>query len=395
MGVTGRSVVVDNIGRLITNDAGHETGVIGELRDAWVVMADGLIAEVGTGAAPSADERVDAAGRCVLPGFVDSHSHLVFAGDRSAEFAARMAGRPYEAGGIRTTVDATRAATDDDLLTRASLLLAEARRAGTTTIEIKSGYGLTAADEARTLRVARRLTDETTFLGAHVVPSEYEDRVDDYVELVCGEMLSACAPHARWIDAFCERGAFDAEQSRKVLEAGKSVGLGMRLHANQLGHGPGVQLAVELGCASADHCTYLSDDDIAALAGGETVATFLPATDFSTRQPYPDARRLLDAGGVAALASNCNPGSSYTTSMAFCIALAVRDMRMTIDEAIWAATAGGAAALRRDDVGRIAAGSRGDLAMLATANPIDFVYRPGVPLVAATFVDGSMVWSTS
>ena len=395
MGVTGRSVVVDNIGRLITNDAGHETGVIGELRDAWVVMADGLNAEVGTGAAPSADERVDAAGRCVLPGFVDSHSHLVFAGDRSAEFAARMAGRPYEAGGIRTTVDATRAATDDDLLTRASLLLAEARRAGTTTIEIKSGYGLTAADEARTLRVARRLTDETTFLGAHVVPSEYEDRVDDYVELVCGEMLSACAPHARWIDAFCERGAFDAEQSRKVLEAGKSVGLGMRLHANQLGHGPGVQLAVELGCASADHCTYLSDDDIAALAGGETVATFLPATDFSTRQPYPDARRLLDAGGVAALASNCNPGSSYTTSMAFCIALAVRDMRMTIDEAIWAATAGGAAALRRDDVGRIAAGSRGDLAMLATANPIDFVYRPGVPLVAATFVDGSMVWSTS
>ena len=395
MGVTGRSVVVDNIGRLITNDAGHETGVIGELRDAWVVMADGLIAEVGTGAAPSADERVDAAGRCVLPGFVDSHSHLVFAGDRSAEFAARMAGRPYEAGGIRTTVDATRAATDDDLLTRASLLLAEARRAGTTTIEIKSGYGLTAADEARTLRVARRLTDETTFLGAHVVPSEYEDRVDDYVELVCGEMLSACAPHARWIDAFCERGAFDAEQSRKVLEAGKSVGLGMRLHANQLGHGPGVQLAVELGCASADHCTYLSDDDIAALAGGETVATFLPATDFSTRQPYPDARRLLDAGGVAALASNCNPGSSYTTSMAFCISLAVRDMRMTIDEAIWAATAGGAAALRRDDVGRIAAGSRGDLAMLATANPIDFVYRPGVPLVAATFVDGSMVWSTS
>ena len=391
MGVTGRSVVVDNIGRLITNDAGHETGVIGELRDAWVVMADGLIAEVGTGAAPSADERVDAAGRCVLPGFVDSHSHLVFAGDRSAEFAARMAGRPYEAGGIRTTVDATRAATDDDLLTRASLLLAEARRAGTTTIEIKSGYGLTAADEARTLRVARRLTDETTFLGAHVVPSEYEDRVDDYVELVCGEMLSACAPHARWIDAFCERGAFDAEQSRKVLEAGKSVGLGMRLHANQLGHGPGVQLAVELGCASADHCTYLSDDDIAALAGGETVATFLPATDFSTRQPYPDARRLLDAGGVAALASNCNPGSSYTTSMGFCIALAVRDMHMTIDEAIWAATAGGAAALRRDDIGMIRAGSRGDIVILATANPIDFVYRPGVPLVAATFVDGSMV----
>ncbi len=394
MGVIEPSVVVDNIGRLITNDTSHETGVTGELHDAWIVMVDGLISDVGTGAAPAADERVDASGRCVLPGFVDSHSHLVFAGDRSAEFAARMAGRPYEAGGIRTTVDATRAATDQDLFDRASLLLAEARRAGTTTIEIKSGYGLTAVDEARTLRVAGQLTDETTFLGAHVVPLEFGDRVDDYVELVCGEMLEAAAPHARWIDAFCERGAFDADQSRTVLEAGNAVGLGMRLHANQLGHGPGVQLAVALGCASADHCTYLSDDDIAALAGGETVATFLPATDFSTRQPYPDGRRLLDAGGVAALASNCNPGSSYTTSMGFCIALAVRDMGMTIDEAIWAATAGGAAALRRDDVGRITPGSRADLAILATANPIDFVYRPGVPLVAATFVNGSMVWST-
>ena len=391
MGVTGRSVVVDNIGRLITNDASFETGPTGELHDAWVVVVDGVIADVGTGTVPPADERIDAAGRCALPGFVDSHSHLVFAGDRSAEFAARMAGRPYEAGGIRATVDATRGATDDELLARATLLLAEARRAGTTTIEIKSGYGLTAVDEARTLRVARQLTDETTFLGAHVVPSEFEGRVDDYVELVCGDMLSACAPHAKWIDAFCERGAFDAEQSRAVLEAGKAAGLGTRLHANQLGHGPGVQLAVELGCASADHCTYLSDDDIAALAGGGTVATFLPATDFSTRQPYPDARRLLDAGGVAALASNCNPGSSYTTSMGFCIALAVRDMHMTIDEAIWAATAGGAAALRRDDIGTIRAGSRGDIVILATANPIDFVYRPGVPLVAATFVDGSMV----
>ncbi|MEO8266525.1 MAG: imidazolonepropionase [Ilumatobacteraceae bacterium] len=392
--MTGRSVVVDNIGRLITNDARHETGMTGELSDAWFVMVDALIIEVGTGVAPPADERIDAGGRCVLPGFVDSHSHLVFAGDRSAEFAARMAGRPYEAGGIRTTVDATRGATDDELLDCASLLLAEARCAGTTTIEIKSGYGLTAIDEARTLRVARQLTDETTFLGAHVVPAEFDGRVDDYVDLVCGDMLSACAPYARWIDAFCERGAFDADQSRSVLHAGKAAGLGMRLHANQLGHGPGVQLAVELGCASADHCTYLSDDDIAALAGGDTIATFLPATDFSTRQPYPDARRLLDAGGVAAIASNCNPGSSYTTSMGFCIALAVRDMRMTIDEAIWAATAGGAAALRRDDVGTIAAGSRADIVVLATANPIDFVYRPGVPLVAATFVDGSMVWST-
>ncbi len=327
----------------------------------------------------------------MLPGFVDSHSHLVFGGDRSDEFAARMAGQPYEAGGIRTTVAATRAATDEELLQRATSLLAEARRSGTTTLEIKSGYGLNAVDEARTLRVARRLTDETTFLGAHVVPLEFDGRTDDYVDFVCGEMLAACAPHSRWIDAFCERGAFDADQSRAVLQAGRDAGLGLRLHANQFGHGPGVKLAVELGCASADHCTYLDDDDIAALAAGDTVATFLPATDFSTRQPYPDARRLLDAGGVAALASNCNPGSSYTTSMPFCIALAVRDMNMTIDEAIWAATAGGAKALRRDDVGRIGPGMRADLQILGSPNPIDFVYRPGVPLVASTIVGGLIV----
>ncbi|MGZ7023591.1 MAG: amidohydrolase family protein, partial [Ilumatobacteraceae bacterium] len=242
-----------------------------------------------------------------------------------------------------------------------------------------------------TLGVARRLSDETTFLGAHVVPPEFDGRTDDYVDLVCGDMLAACAPHCRWVDAFCERGAFDVDQSRAVLQAGHDAGLGMRLHANQLGHGPGVQLAVELGCASADHCTYLSDADIAALAGSRTVATFLPATDFSTRQPYPDARRLLDAGGTAALASNCNPGSSYTTSMSFCIALAVRDMNMTIDEALWAATAGGAAALRRDDIGTLAAGKRADLVILDTVNPIDFVYRPGVPIVAATVVGGSIV----
>jgi imidazolonepropionase len=379
------STVIANIGRLITNDPTYQTGPTGQLTNAWLVMGDGLIEAVGTGEVPVADERIDVDGRCVLPGFVDSHSHLVFAGDRSAEFAARMAGQSYQAGGIRTTMTATRDATDDELFIHASRLFIEARRSGTTTIEIKSGYGLTATDEARTLRIARQLTSETTFLGAHVVPPEFDDRTDAYVDHVCGEMLTACAPHAKWIDAFCEVGAFDADQSRAVLEAGRAAGLGLRLHANQLGHGPGVQLAVEMGCASADHCTYLSDDDIAALAGSDTVATFLPATDFSTRQPYPDARRLLDAGGVAAIASNCNPGSSYTTSIPFCIALAVRDMGMTIDEAIWAATAGGAAALRRDDIGLLAPGKRADLVILSTPNPIDFVYRPGVPLIDRVF----------
>jgi imidazolonepropionase len=385
------STVITNIGLLLTNDPSWETGPTGRLTDAWVVMINGRIESVGVGAAPSADRVIDAEGRCVLPGFVDSHSHLVFAGNRADEFANRMAGTPYAAGGIRTTVAATRAASDAHLFASATALRAEARRAGSTTIEIKSGYGLNVVDEARTLAVAQHLSPETTFLGAHVVPPEFDGRTDDYVSLVCNDMLAACAPHARWIDAFCEQGAFDADQSRAVLEAGRAAGLGLKLHANQLGHGPGVQLAVELGCASADHCTYLSDADIEALAGSTTVATFLPATDFSTRQPYADARRLLDAGGTAALAANCNPGSSFTTSMGFCIALAVRDMHMTIDEAIWAATAGGAAALRRSDIGHITPGAQADLIILNTTQPIDFVYRPGVPLISTTIVDGEPV----
>ena len=387
------ATVVDGIGRLITNDADLGLGATGELRDAWLVMADGVVVATGEGAAPAADERIDAAGRCVLPGFVDSHSHLVFAGDRADEFAARMAGQPYSAGGIRTTVDATRAASDADLLTDARRLRDEAARSGTTTLEIKSGYGLTPTDEARCLQVASQLTDETTFLGAHVVPPEFEGRADDYVAEVCGPMLAACAPHARWVDAFCEEGAFDADQCRTVLDAGRAAGLGLRLHANQLGPGPGVQLAVELGCASADHCTHLTDADVEALAGSETVATFLPATDFSTRQPYPDARRVLDAGATVALAVNCNPGSSHTTSMPFVLALAVRDLHMTIDEAIWSATAGGAAALQRDDIGRLAPGCRADLVLLDAPAPIHLVYRPGVPQVAMTVRAGETVWS--
>jgi imidazolonepropionase len=301
-----------------------------------------------------------------------------------------MAGQPYAAGGIRTSVAATRAASTDELVRLASLRRAEARRAGITTVEIKSGYGLDVAHEARCLEVAQHFTGDTTFLGAHVVPDEFAGRADDYVDHVCGPMLAAAAPHARWIDCFCEVGAFDADQTRAVLEAGRRAGLGLRLHANQLGHGPGVQLAVEMGCASADHCTYLSDADVEALANSTTVATFLPATDFSTRQPYPDARRVIDAGAAVALATNCNPGSSYTTSMSFCIALAVRDMHMTPDEAIAAATLGGATALRRTDVGRLAPGMRADLCMLDAPSYTHLVYRPGVPLVH-TVVEGGAV----
>jgi imidazolonepropionase len=385
------TLVIDDIGLLVTNDPTLGEGPLGLVRGAAVVVQDGHVISVGPSqpGAIAADRRISAEGRCVIPGFVDSHSHLVFAGDRSDEFVARMAGRPYGAGGIRTSVNATRRASDEELHRLTDARRREAFQAGTTTMEIKSGYGLTPDHEARCLRVGKSFTEETTYLGAHVVPAEYEGRSDDYVHLVCHEMLTAATPHARWIDAFCEVGAFDADQSRAVLEAGRRAGLGLRLHANQLGFGPGVQLAVELGCASADHCTYLSDADIEALAGGSTVATFLPATDFSTRQPYPDARRVIDAGATVAIACNCNPGSSNTTSMAFCLALAVRDMRMTMEEALLAATLGGAKALGRSDVGHLRVGARADLVVLNAPSYTYFAYRPGVPLIERTIVGGN------
>jgi imidazolonepropionase len=374
------SLVITNIGELFTGDEPP-------LADAAVVVDGDRIAWVGpSGRAPDADERLDAGGAAVLPGFVDSHSHLIFAGDRAAEFNARMAGEPYTGGGIRTTVAATRAAGDDELRASAGRLVREALAQGTTTIEIKSGYGLSTADEVRSLRIAGELSDETTFLGAHVVPAGVS--ADDYVDLVTGPMLEAAAPYARWIDVFCERGAFDGDQARQILTAGAKAGLGLRLHANQLGAGPGVRLAVELNAASADHCTHLSDADVDALAGGQTVATLLPGAEFCTRSPYPDARRLLDAGVTVALATDCNPGSSYTSSMSFCIALAVREMRMTPAEAVLAATAGGARALRRDDLGRIRAGLRADLMILDAPSYVHLAYRPGVPLVRTVLHNG-------
>ncbi len=354
-----------------------------ERTNAALIYDDGIIVWVGDSSdAPAADDRIDAAGRCVIPGFVDSHSHLMFAGDRTAEFVSRMAGRRYEAGGIRSTVDATRGASDEELLANAARLVSEMRAQATTTVEIKSGYGLTTADEARSLALARRLTEETTYLGAHVVPVEFLDDVAGYVELVTGAMLDAAAPHARWIDVFCERGAFDVDQARTILRAGIERGLGARLHAGQLGESAGVRLAVELGAASVDHCTFLSNSDVDDLAAGSTVATLLPGVEFSTRQPYPDARRLLDAGVTVALASDCNPGSSFTSSMPFCIAVAVRDMGMNPAEALHAATAGGAAALRRDDIGTIAVGARADLVVLDAPSYVHLAYRPGVPLIS-------------
>ncbi|HYP72498.1 MAG TPA: imidazolonepropionase [Microbacterium sp.] len=417
-------LLLTSIGELTTNvvgagdDPADPTGLI---RDAVLLIEDGRVAWAGPGVdAPalvrertaarretgddpssrrgtvlsreggsSADaDVVDVGGRAVIPGFVDSHTHLVFGGDRADEFEARMAGVAYAAGGIRRTVAATRAATDDELRGRLAGLVAELHAQGTTTFEVKTGYDLTVAGEARLARLAREVTDEVTFLGAHVVPAEYQDDRDAYVDLVCGEMLDAVASRARWIDVFCERGGFTDAEAERILRAGATRGLRPRVHGNQLGPGDGVRIAVALGAASVDHCTYLSDDDIAALALGDTVATLLPGVEFSTRHPYPDARRLIDAGVTVALASDCNPGTSFTTSMPLMIALAVREMGMTVAEAVWAATAGGARALDRTDVGRLAVGCRADIIVLDAPSRTHLAYRPGVPLIESVITGG-------
>jgi imidazolonepropionase len=380
------STAVTGIAELVTCDDSTDDR-LGVRRDAAVVVQNGRVAWIGNAAqAPAADRQIDLGGRTLIPGFVDSHSHLVFAGDRSAEFAARMTGTPYDGGGIAGTVAATRAASDDVLRSLIGGRVAEMRSQGTTTVEIKSGYGLDVADEVRALRLAAEVTTETTFLGAHVVPAEWRDRREDYITLVTGEMLAAAIPYARWIDVFCEPAspyAFDGDEARTVLEAGRAAGLLLRVHGNQLGPGPGVRLAVELGAASVDHCTYLSDGDVDALsdAASTTVATLLPGVEFCTRSPYPDASRLLAAGVSIALATDCNPGTCYSSSMPFMIALAVREMGLTPAQALYAATAGSARSLRRSDIGRIQVGGPADLAVIDAPSHHHLAYRPGVPMV--------------
>ena len=389
------STLITNIGELVTNaPADGPGGGPGEFAcraAAALVIDGGTIVWTGpAGRAPAADDIVDARGRAVLPGFVDSHAHLVFAGERGAEFAARMAGQPYTAGGITATVMATRAASDVTLRANLRRLADEMLRQGTTTYECKSGYGLTVRDEARSLMLAAEVSPEATYLGAHVVPPEFAGDTAGYLDLVCGPMLDACAPYARWIDVFCEDGAFGAGEAAAVLAAGQARGLLPRVHANQLGPGPGVRVAVQAGAASADHCTHLTAADVGLLASSGTVATLLPGVEFSCRQPYPDARRLLSAGVTVAIATDCNPGSCYTSSMALCVALAVREMGMTTWEAVWSATAGGARALRRADVGYLGAGARADVLMLDAPSHTYLAYRPGVPLTAAVWREGRL-----
>ena len=392
-----------NIGLLVTNNpseavrAGGTQTPTGEIENAAMIVDNGLVAWVGravdaeTGGGFDIDAVVNLHGNTLIPGFVDSHSHIVFAGDRAGEFAARMEGKSYAAGGIRSTVAATREASDDELRERLHALLNEMHSQGTTTVEIKSGYGLDVVTEERLVRLAREVTEEVTFLGAHVVPAEFKDNREDYVQLVISEMLEKCAPHAKWIDVFCEEGAFTVEESRRILNAGKEAGLLPRVHASQLGPGEGIALAIEVGAASVDHCTYLSDADVDALASSQTVATLLPGVEFSTKQPYPSGRRLIDAGVSVALSTDCNPGSSFTSSMPFCIAVAVRDMGMTPAEALWASTAGGAQALQRTDVGKISVGMRADLAEITAPSYIHLAYRPGVPLIGRVWKDGELI----
>ncbi len=388
-----RSQLITDIGELTTQAPGAP-----RLTDAALVIEGDRIAWIGSAAdAPAADESVSVAGRAVLPGWVDSHTHMVFAGDRSAEFEARMAGQKYAAGGIATTVRATRAATEAELAGNLSRLRGEALRQGTTFLETKTGYGLDVASEEASARIAAAEADIVTFLGAHVVPEGIGAR--EYLDLVTGPMLDAVAPWVQFIDVFCERGAFDVEQSREVLEAGRRAGLGLRVHGNQLGHGGGVALAVELGAASVDHCNALTDADVDALAGSDTVATVLPACDLSTREPLAPARRLWDAGATVAIATNCNPGTSYTTSMQYCVATAVLQMHLSIEEAVWAATRGGAVALgvrdSPDAVGMLAVGGRADLQVLDAPSISHLAYRPGVPLTAAVWRAGERMPAAS
>ena len=389
------SFTLTNISQLVTNNSAIGDGDLGVITNAAITVTDGIVSWVGqANEAESSIPKTDVGGRALIPGFVDSHSHLMFAGDRSQEFAARMAGVPYSAGGIKLTTDATRKASYDQLRNVARGLIKEMHESGTTTVEIKSGYGLEVATEERSVRIASELTDEVTFLGAHVVAPEFGSDADAYVDLVTGEMLNACAPHSNWIDVFCDRGAFTTEQSRRILEAGMAKNLKPRIHLNQLEQGDGIAMAIELDCASADHLTYLADDDITALAASNTVAGLVPGADFSTRAPqYPRGRDLLDAGAVVALSPDCNPGSSFTTNMPLMIALAVREMHLTVDEALFAATMGGAISLRRDDVGHLSIGANADFALLNAPTYIHLAYRPDVPLIGTTWKDGNVIFT--
>jgi len=398
-------LLITNIGQLVTNDPSRG-GILGIVEHASVAVVDGSIAWLGSTAEVPSDyldvPQHDAAGAAVVPGFVDAHTHIVFAGDRSGEFARRLAGETYEeildaGGGILSTVTATRAASGGELFDGAAARASRMLASGTTTVEVKSGYGLDVNTEARILGVAARLDAELpidvvpTFLGAHVVPAEYRDRRDEYVDLVCTWMLEAAAPLATFCDVFCDEAAFTVDEARRILRAAAERGLGLRVHADQLGRIGAAALAAELAAASADHLDHATDEDFAALRESGTVAVLLPGVSFSMRMPYPDGRRVWDSGVTVALATDCNPGTSWIETMPFVIALASLNMGLSPEEALWAATRGSALSLRLHDRGHLVAGAIGDLAMLDAPSYLHLPYRPDTDIVAAVVKRGVVV----
>lgn len=383
------SVAFNHIATLVTNDTNLGEGILGVLREVNLVVENGNVAQISKSVPSGVDAEIDCSGKTLIPGFVDSHSHLIFAGDRANEFDARSHGEKYSAGGITVTVNATRQASDQVLRTNAQLLLNEALSSGTTTMEIKSGYGLTPHDELRSIKIASEFSEETTLLAAHVVPHEFKSKPDDYVKLIIEKIIPAS--QAKWIDVFCENGAFSVEQAEAILRAGISRGMIARIHANQLSAGKGVELAVKLKAASADHLSMSSDLDVELLASSSTVATLLPGAEFSTQNKDKFGRRFLDAGATVAIATDCNPGSSFTTSMPFCIAAAVGLLGFSVEEALKAATAGGARALQRSDIGHLGIGAKADLTLLHSPSYIHLAYRPGVNIVHSTYKSGRAV----
>ncbi len=401
----GGSLVVTNIAELVVNDP-DGGGAFSMIGDAAVAIVDGVVDWVGPSSGLpdhyGVHTTVDAGGRCVVPGFVDAHTHTVFAGDRADEFSRRLAGATYEeilasGGGIFSTVDATRNATVVDLMDQAMGRFRRMLGSGSTTIEVKSGYGLTIDSEVALIEAAKAIDMAlpcdvvSTFLGAHVVAPEYRGDRDGYLDLVTGPMLEAVKGDVSFVDVFCDAAAFSVEEARRVCEAAHRAGLGFRIHADQTARTGATALAAEVNAVSADHLDFATDDDLERLAEAGTVAVLLPGVSFSMRTPPPDARRVWDSGVRVAIATDCNPGTAYVETMPFMVALAVVQGGLTPGEAVWAATRGGALALGRDDRGMIAPGAIGDLVIIDAPSHIHLAYRPDAAIVARVVKAGVVV----
>jgi imidazolonepropionase len=396
------SLLVTDIGQLVTNDE-TRSGLLGLVEDAAVAIEGGTIVWVGMESDLPDDYRsfgmVSAEGSAVLPGFVDSHTHAVFAGDRSHEFAMRLEGATYEelqaaGGGIYSTVRATRAATLDELVDASLPRVSRMLESGTTTIEIKTGYGLDIATEVKMLdaidRICNVLPIDTisTFLGAHVVAPEFTEDRGSYVDVVAGDMMDAVAERVAFVDVFCDDGAFTVDETRWIAEAAQSRGLGVRLHVEQLGHTGGAALAARIGAVAADHLDHATDEDLSALVSAGTVAVLLPGVSYSMREPAPDGRRFWDAGVTVAIATDCNPGTAYIETMPFIISLAALTSGLTPAESVWSATRGGALALGLHDRAVVAPGMLADLVILDAPSYEHLIYRPDGALVSQVIKRG-------